>query len=52
MVLGEVGRYPIEIEAKFRMLGFGYGFCSTSHSESAKISNVSAMLNVVLSMRV
>ena len=40
MVLGEVGRYPIEIEAKCRMLGFWYGLCSTSHSESPKISNL------------
>ena len=40
MVLGEVGRYPIEIEAKFRMLGFWYGLCNTSHSESPKISNL------------
>ena len=40
MVLGEVGRYPIEIEAKYRMLGFWYGLCSTSHSESPKISNL------------
>ena len=39
MVLGEVGRYPIEIEAKCRMLGFWYGLCNTSHSESPKISN-------------
>ena len=37
MVLGEVGRYPIEIEAKCRMLGFWYGLCNTSHSESPKI---------------
>ena len=36
----EVGRYPIEIEAKCRMLGFWYGLCSTSHSESPKISNL------------
>ena len=40
MVLGEVGRYPIEIEAKCRMLGFWYGLCNTSHSESPKISNL------------
>ena len=40
MVLGEVGRYPIEIEAKFRMLGFWYGLCNISHSESPKISNL------------
>ena len=40
MVLGEVGRYPIEIEAKCMMLGFWYGLCSTSHSESPKISNL------------
>ena len=40
MVLGEVGRYPIETEAKCRMLGFWYGLCSTSHSESPKISNL------------
>ena len=40
MVLGEVGKYPIEIEAKCRMLGFWYGLCSTSHSESPKISNL------------
>ena len=40
MVPGEVGRYPIEIEAKCRMLGFWYGLCSTSHSESPKISNL------------
>ena len=32
-------RYPIEIEAKCRMLGFWYGLCSTSHSESPNISN-------------
>ena len=36
----EVGRYPTEIEAKCRMLGFWYGLCSTSHSESPKISNL------------
>ena len=40
MVLGEVGRYPIEIEGKCRVLGFWYGLCSTSHSESPKISNL------------
>ena len=40
LVLGEVGRYPIEIEAKCRKLGFGYGLCSTSHSESPKISSL------------
>ena len=44
MVLGEVGRYPIEIEAKCRMLGFWYGFCNTSHSESPKISNLMLQL--------
>ena len=33
MVLGEVGRYPIEI-----------GFCSTSHSKSPKISNLTFQL--------
>ena len=40
MVFGEVGRYPIEIEAKCRMLGFWYGLCSTSHFQSPKISNL------------
>ena len=40
MVLGEVGRYLIEMEAKCRMLGFWYGLCNTSHSESPKISNL------------
>ena len=40
MVLGEVERYPIEIEAKCRMLGFWYGLCSTFHSKSPKISNL------------
>ena len=42
IVLGEVGKYPIEIEAKCRMLRFWYGLCSASHSESesAKISNL------------
>ena len=40
MVLGEMGRYPIEIEAKCWMLGFWYGLCNTSHSESPKISNL------------
>ena len=40
IVLGEVGRYPIETEAKCKMLGFWYGLCSTSHSESPKISNL------------
>ena len=44
MVLGEVGRYPIEIEAKCRMLGFWYGLCSASHSESPKISNLMFLL--------
>ena len=39
-VLGEVRRYPIEIEAKCRMLGFWYSLCSTSNSESPKISNL------------
>ena len=39
MVLGEVGRYPTEIDAKCRMLGFWYSLCSTSHSESPMISN-------------
>ena len=40
MVLGEVGRYLIETEAKCRMLRFWYGLCSTSHSEWPKISNL------------
>ena len=40
MVLGEVGRYPIETEAKCRMLGFWYGLCNTSHSESHKICDL------------
>ena len=40
MVLGEVGRYPIETEAKCRLLRFWYGLCSTSDSESPKISNL------------
>ena len=40
MVLGEVGRYPIETEAKCRMLGFWYGLCNTSHSESPKICDL------------
>ena len=41
MVLGEVGRYPIKIEAKCRMLGFWYErLCNTSYSESPKISNL------------
>ena len=40
MVLGEVGRHPIETEAKCRMLGFWYGLCNTSHSESPKISHL------------
>ena len=40
MLLGEVGRYLIEIEAKCSMLGFWYGLCSTAHSESPKISNL------------
>ena len=37
MVADEVGRYPIEIEAKCRMLGFWYSLRSTSNSESPKI---------------
>ena len=44
MVLGQVGRYPIETEAKCRMMGFWYGLCSTSHSESPKISNLMLQL--------
>ena len=40
MVLGEVERYPIETQAKCRILGFWYGLCNTSDSESPKISNV------------
>ena len=40
MVLGEVGRYPIEIKAKCRMLGFWYGLCNTPHPDSPKISNL------------
>ena len=40
MVLGEKGRYPIEIEDKCRMSGFGYGLCSNSHSKSPKISHL------------
>ena len=34
---GDVGRYPIEIEAKCRMLGFWYSLCNSSNSESPKI---------------
>ena len=37
---GDVGRYPIEIEAKCRMLGFWYSLCNTSNSKSPKISNL------------
>ena len=51
MVLGEVGRYPIGIEAKCRMLGFWYGLCSTSHSESPNISNLMFLFKIVLCKR-
>jgi hypothetical protein len=40
MVLGELGRYPIELEAKCRILGFWYSLCSASNLESPKISNL------------
>ena len=40
LVLGEVGRYPTEPEAKCRMLGIWYGLCNTSNSESPEISNL------------
>ena len=39
-VLGEVGRYPIETEAKYRMLGFWYNLCNTSNPELPMISNL------------
>ena len=34
------GKISTELEAKCRMLGFRYGLCSASHSESPKISNL------------
>ena len=40
LVLGEVERYPIELEAKCGMLGIWYGLRNTSNSESPKISNL------------
>ena len=40
MVLGDVGRYPIETEAECRIWGFWYGLCNTSHSKSPKVCNL------------
>ena len=50
MVYGELGKFPIEIDAKVRMLGFWHRICTDVTSDASKISSMMYKLCLSLYM--